>query len=268
MQDYRTLTLENIYAPDEITDALSLLQSCGIESIVNPSNITLNFDIVDLKMLESTTQNTLVQKTLEELYKIRSFSSQNGKIVFKSFNKAKKVANKKQNAKARLAYESYKKEFSKETNEIQSCLDQIYCEDSLEFLKKLPNNCIDIVLTSPPYNFGINYSATQDANLWQEYFNTLFAIFKECIRVLKSGGRIIVNIQPMFSDYIPTHHFISKFFIDEGLIWKGEILWEKNNYNCKYCTWGSWKSPAAPYLKYSWEFIEIFCKNNRELPNR
>lgn len=94
MQDYRTLTLENIYAPDEITDALSLLQSCGIESIVNPSNITLNFDIVDLKMLESTTQNTLIQKTLEELYKIRSFSSQNGKIVFKSFNKAKKVANK------------------------------------------------------------------------------------------------------------------------------------------------------------------------------
>lgn len=90
MQDYRTLTLENIYAPDEITDALSLLQSCGIESIVNPSNITLNFDIVDLKMLESTTQNTLVQKTLEELYKIRSFSSQNGKIVFKSFNKPKK----------------------------------------------------------------------------------------------------------------------------------------------------------------------------------
>ncbi|GAA8390251.1 site-specific DNA-methyltransferase [Helicobacter pylori] len=132
----------------------------------------------------------------------------------------------------------------------------------MKFLKKLPNNCIDIVLTSPPYNFGINYSATQDTNLWQEYFNTLFAIFKECIRVLKSGGRIIVNIQPMFSDYIPTHHFISKFFIDEGLIWKGEILWEKNNYNCKYCTWGSWKSPAAPYLKYSWEFIEIFCKNN------
>ncbi|STO83068.1 DNA methylase [Helicobacter pylori] len=69
MQDYRTLTLENIYAPDEITDALSLLQSCGIESIVNPSNIMLNFDIVDLKMLESTAQNTLIQKTLEELYK-------------------------------------------------------------------------------------------------------------------------------------------------------------------------------------------------------
>ncbi len=58
MQDHRTLTLENIYAPDEITDALSLLQSCGIESIVNPSNIMLNFDIVDLKMLEYYTKYT------------------------------------------------------------------------------------------------------------------------------------------------------------------------------------------------------------------
>ncbi|GAA9542934.1 hypothetical protein HpHA4_03830 [Helicobacter pylori] len=177
MQDYRTLTLENIYAPDEITDALSLLQSCGIESIVNPSNITLNFDIVDLKMLESTTQNTLVQKTLEELYKIRSFSSQNGKIVFKSFNKAKKVANKKQNAKARLAYESYKKEFSKETNEIQSYLDQIYCEDSLEFLKKLPNNCIDIVLTSPPYNFGIKLQCNAGCKSLARVFQHAFCHF-------------------------------------------------------------------------------------------
>ncbi len=90
MQDYRTLTLENIYAPDEITDALSLLQSCGIESIVNPSNITLNFDIVDLKMLESTTQNTLVQKTLEELYKIRSFLVKMAKSCLRASTKPKK----------------------------------------------------------------------------------------------------------------------------------------------------------------------------------
>lgn len=261
MQDYRTLTLENIYTHNELSNALPILQSCGIESVVNHSNITLNFDVVDLKMLESKEQNALIQKTIEELYKIRSFSSQNGKIVFKSFNKAKKVENKKQKSKARLAYESYKKDFSTESNSINDKLNQIYCADSLVFLKTLPDNCIDIVLTSPPYNFGIDYNATDDANHWHKYFEQLFAIFKECIRVLKSGGRIIVNIQPMYSDYIPTHHFISKFFIDEGLIWKGEILWEKNNYNCKYCTWGSWKSPAAPYLKYSWEFIEIFCKN-------
>ena len=46
------------------------------------------------------------------------------------------------------------------------------------------------------------------------------------------------------------------------MIWKGEILWEKHNYNCKYTAWGSWKSPSNPYLKYTWEFLEIFAKGD------
>ena len=52
--------------------------------------------------------------------------------------------------------------------------------------------------------------------------------------------------------------------IDLGLLWKGEILWEKNNYNCKYTAWGSWKSPSMPYLKYTWEFVEIFSKETHK----
>jgi DNA modification methylase len=50
--------------------------------------------------------------------------------------------------------------------------------------------------------------------------------------------------------------------MEKKMIWKGEILWEKNNYNCKYCAWGSWKSPSSPYLKYTWEFLEIFAKGD------
>ncbi len=88
------------------------------------------------------------------------------------------------------------------------------------------------------------------------------AIFAETKRVLKHGGRLAVNVQPLFSDYIPTHHLISKALMDMGLLWKGEILREKNNYNCKYTAWGSWKSPSSPYLKYTWEFIELFCKGS------
>ena len=90
----------------------------------------------------------------------------------------------------------------------------------------------------------------------------LFDVFDECIRVLKFGGRIVVNVQPLFSDYIPSHHIISNFFMRRRMIWKGEIMWEKNNYNCKYTAWGSWKSPSSPYLKYTWEFIEVFCKGS------
>ena len=82
----------------------------------------------------------------------------------------------------------------------------------------------------------------------------------QCVRVLKYGGRIVVNVQPLFSDYIPSHHVISNYLMSKKLMWKGEILWEKNNYNCKYTAWGSWRSPSNPYLKYTWEFLEVFCK--------
>ena len=263
MQEYKTLKIENIYNIDDINKALPLLSSSGIDTLTDKTNIILNFDTVDIKLLENIKYNPLIQKTIEELYKIRSFSSSNGKIVFKSFNKDKRVKNKKENSKKRLAYECYKKEFSKTNNELnKKFINKIHCADSLDIIKKFPDNCIDIVLTSPPYNFGINYENTNDVNIWEDYFNKLFNIFRECVRVLKDSGRIIINVQPMFSDYIPTHHLISNFFLKEGLIWKGEIIWEKNNYNCKYCTWGSWKSPSSPYLKYSWEFVEIFCKNS------
>lgn len=263
MQEYKTLKIENIYNIDDINKALPLLNSSGIDTLTDKTNIILNFDTVDIKLLENIKYNPLIQKTIEELYKIRSFSSSNGKIVFKSFNKDKRVKNKKENGKKRLAYEYYKKDFSKTNNELnKKFINKIHCADSLDIIKKFPDNCIDIVLTSPPYNFGINYENTNDVNIWEDYFNKLFNIFKECMRVLKDSGRIIINVQPMFSDYIPTHHLISNFFLKEGLIWKGEIIWEKNNYNCKYCTWGSWKSPSSPYLKYSWEFVEIFCKNS------
>ena len=82
------------------------------------------------------------------------------------------------------------------------------------------------------------------------------------VSVVKYSGRIIINVQPLFSDYIPSHHIISNFFMQNKMLWKGEILWEKNNYNCKYTAWGSWKSPSSPYLKYTWEFVETFCKGD------
>lgn len=143
---------------------------------------------------------------------------------------------------------------------------QIICDDSENVLKEIPANCVDIIVTSPPYNFGLDYKNDDkmDTMIWKEYFNKLNKIWKECRRILKPGGRICVNIQPLFSDYIPSHHIISGQLMKLGLLWKGEILWDKHNYNCKYTAWGSWKSPSMPYLKYTWEFIEIFSKHTHK----
>jgi site-specific DNA-methyltransferase (adenine-specific) len=149
---------------------------------------------------------------------------------------------------------------------IDSLVNKIFCGDSEFLLKRFPNNFVDIIITSPPYNFGLEYKEdkNQDAIKWDDYFYKLNKIWGECCRILKPGGRFCVNIQPLFSDYIPTHHIISNQLLNLGLLWKGEIIWDKHNYNCKYTAWGSWKSPSMPYLKYTWEFIEIFCKESHK----
>ena len=200
---------------------------------------------------------------------IKSYGLNGSKRLYVGYNRERKVVARKQKEERRGKH-FYANDHSHEhqTNLLPpEFMDSIVCGDSEELLKQLPDNCVDLVFTSPPYNFGLGYqesgdSPKSDAVDWETYFSKLFRVFDECIRVLKFGGRIVVNVQPLFSDYIPSHHIISNYFMEKRLIWKGEILWEKNNYNCKYTAWGSWKSPSSPYLKYTWEFIEVFAKGS------
>jgi len=160
-------------------------------------------------------------------------------------------------------YKSYAKSFIEKNNDLpQHYTNKIINGNSLDILKQLPDNCVDLTFTSPPYNFGMGYDTHDDKIDWPSYFKMLWEIFDECIRVTKFGGRIIINTQPLFSEYIPSHHMISQGFIERGLIWKAEILWEKNHRNCAYTAWGSWKNPSGPYFKYTWEFLEVFCKGS------
>ncbi len=206
---------------------------------------------------------------LNAVTRIRSYGINGNKRLYVGYNKERKVVGRKEKEMRRgKHFYANDHNFDRHTNLLPpDFTDRIVCGDSEEVLRQLPDNCVDLVFTSPPYNFGLGYqesdgSSNDDAADWESYFDKLFRVFDECIRVLKYGGRIVVNVQPLFSDYIPSHHVISNYFMERRLIWKGEILWEKNNYNCKYTAWGSWKSPSSPYLKYTWEFVEVFCKGN------
>ena len=206
----------------------------------------------------------LLTKIHDEVSKIGSYGVRSGKRQYVDFDVERKVRNRKSKERTRAKYfYAQGSDFSTVDHPLPAELtNRIICGDSLEVLQRFPDNSIDLIFTSPPYNFGLEYESQDDAHRWDMYFEKLFAIFAECIRVLKYGGRIAVNIQPLFSDYIPSHHIVSNFFIQRKMIWKGEILWEKSNYNCKYTAWGSWKSPSSPYLKYTWEFIEVFAKGS------
>lgn len=233
------------------------------------SLISLDFEKFTLLCKQLIKQDTLsdlskrvILQLQQEIANIKSYGLKGGKRIYVDYNKERKVQDRKNKVEKRQQfYYTRGNDFTTNINAVPKEFEnKILCGDSYQILKKLPDNCIDVVLTSPPYNFGLDYDNSADDYHWENYFEQLFNIFKECVRVLKFGGRAIINVQPLFSDYIPTHHIISNFFLNQKMIWKGEILWEKNNYNCKYTAWGSWKSPSNPYLKYTWEFIEIFCK--------
>ncbi len=218
------------------------------------------------KLIEEKKDNEieiqLIKQIFEKIDSIKSYGIKSKKRLYVNYNKERKVNNRKvKEQKRNIAFYSKNNIFSEKNNSIpEEYINKIITSDSENFLKQLPDNCIDIIFTSPPYNFGLDYESTGDDHKWEKYFNKLFSIFDECIRVLKYGGRILINIQPLYSDYIPSHHIISNYFMKKKLIWKTEILWQKNNYSAKFSSWGSWKSPSNPYLKGTWEFIEVFCK--------
>lgn len=272
-----TLTYDRLDKTDMETIATFNAAFDQDEVQLEPSGhqVTILFRQVDIrklrncqKALNGAVNPKLIQDVVSAIEGVKSYGIANGKRNYVDYNKERKVKDRAKKVSSRSPYFYAQNHTHSETNNDfpAEYTDKIIVGDSKDILKNIPDNSIDLIFTSPPYNFGLEYAENQDAHYWETYFDQLFSVFDECIRVTKYGGRIIVNVQPLFSDYIPSHHLISNFFIQKKLIWKGEVLWEKNNYNCKYTAWGSWKSPSNPYLKYTWEFLEIFCKGEMKKP--
>jgi DNA modification methylase len=80
-------------------------------------------------------------------------------------------------------------------------LNKIHCIDVLEGLRKLPDNSIDCVVTSPPYWALRDYGTAGQLGLEdnpQDYINKIVEIMKECKRVIKPTGSIWLNLGDSF----------------------------------------------------------------------
>jgi len=76
-------------------------------------------------------------------------------------------------------------------------LNKIICGDALEELKKLPDESIDMCITSPPYWGLRDYGYEGQMGLeptFQEFIQKLCEVFDEVKRVLKPGGTCFVNL--------------------------------------------------------------------------
>ena len=76
-------------------------------------------------------------------------------------------------------------------------INSIICGDTLTELKKLPNNFIDMIITSPPYyglrNYGIDGQIGLEKT-FKEYLKKILEITAELKRVLKPSGQFWLNM--------------------------------------------------------------------------
>ncbi len=75
---------------------------------------------------------------------------------------------------------------------------RILTGDCLEILSQVPDDSIHFVVTSPPYNVGIQYDKHHDQLEYSVYRDWLRDVWTELKRVLVSGGRFALNVAPNY----------------------------------------------------------------------
>lgn len=134
--------------------------------------------------------------------------------------------------------------------------------DCLKGMKEiLPSNSIDIIVTSPPYNIGIDYNSYNDNMPFKDYLSWMSILSQECFRVLKDKGSFFFNIGDKPSDELRSFKVaetIKKYFILQNTIhWVKSIAIPEHNINI-----GHYKPVNSPrYLNNSHEYIFHFTKN-------
>jgi len=70
-------------------------------------------------------------------------------------------------------------------------LNKVYCMDCIEFLKKLPDNSVDLIVTDPPYKLSQRYGTSVDADNLMSV-STIMVSMREFSRILKKGRFAVI----------------------------------------------------------------------------
>ncbi len=140
-------------------------------------------------------------------------------------------------------------------------LDKVVLGDAREVLGKLPDKCVHLMVTSPPYNVGKEYD--EDLTL-SEYLDFIEEVMREVYRVLVFGGRACFNVANLGrKPYIPLHAYLIERFEKIGYLMRGEIIWYKGDAVAGSSTaWGSWQSTVNPTLRDVHEYIIVLSKDS------
>ena len=151
-----------------------------------------------------------------------------------------------------------------EIPEVGEWADKIYCQSSENM--PLPDNSVGLAFTSPPYNVGKDYD---DDMTLEAYLTLIKGVGEEVYRVLRPGGRYVINIANLGrKPYIPLHSLFYDIHDEIGFLAMGEIIWQKAKGASGSCAWGSWKSAKAPRLRDLHEYLLVFSKQAFSRPDK
>jgi site-specific DNA-methyltransferase (adenine-specific) len=137
---------------------------------------------------------------------------------------------------------------------IENYINRVINGDTIEVMSEMPEGWVDLMVTSPPYNVGIQYDTHNDEIVMDEYWEWSEKWLTESYRLLKDDGRIAINIPYEVNVQARGGRV---FFASElyqvmkkvGFKFYGIVdLEEDSPHRSKTTAWGSWMSPSAPYI--------------------
>jgi len=130
----------------------------------------------------------------------------------------------------------------------------LYLGDSKKELSKLPDNSVDLIVTSPPY--ADQRKGTYGGIHPDKYVEWFLPISKELLRVLKPTGTFILNIKEKVVDG-ERSTYVMELILEmkkQGWLWTEEFIWHKKN-----CYPGKWSNR----FRDAWERLLQFNKERK-----
>jgi site-specific DNA-methyltransferase (adenine-specific) len=144
--------------------------------------------------------------------------------------------------------------------------------DCVEVMKSLPDGCIDLLVTSPPYNVNVSYDVYDDGRSMDEYWEFTRQWLTESLRILKDDGRVAINvpIELNVQERGGRILFNAEFWMmmkQVGFKFFGMVdLTEDSPHRVRQTAWGSWMSASCPYIYNPKECIILaYKKTNKKL---
>jgi len=130
----------------------------------------------------------------------------------------------------------------------------LFLGDCANELKKLKDNSVDLIITSPPY--ADQRKSTYGGIHQDEYVNWFLPISQQLLRVLKPTGTFILNIKEKVVEG-ERSTYVMELILEmrrQGWLWTEEFIWHKKN---------SYPGKWPNRFRDSWERLLQFNKNRK-----